>query len=183
VIAVAAPFTYRFRVRYGECDAQQIVFNARWGDYVDIAATEYTRALFGTVDPATGGVACEALEGATERSSDGGAADAHANACGPIDWRVRRQTLEWRAPARFDWLLDARVATAAVGTTSFTLRTTFHRAGAPVDDEPLVTAETVYVVVDPAAGSKLPIPERHRAALLAGDDRVVDCSGAPAAAG
>jgi hypothetical protein len=26
-----------FRVRYGECDAQKIVFNARWGDYIDPA--------------------------------------------------------------------------------------------------------------------------------------------------
>ena len=44
---MSAIFRFRFRVRYGECDAQQIVFNARWADYVDIAATEYTRALFG----------------------------------------------------------------------------------------------------------------------------------------
>ena len=62
------------RVRYGECDAQSIVFNARWADYVDIAVTEYTRALFGSTDPAVAG----------------------------LDWRLRRQTLEWRAPARFD---------------------------------------------------------------------------------
>lgn len=146
---MSAPFTYRFRVRYGECDAQGIVFNARWGDYVDIAATEYTRALFGTVDPAVGG----------------------------IDWRVRKQTLEWRAPARWDWILDARVTTAAVGTTSFTLRTSFHRAGPAVDDAALVVVDTVYVVVDPAAGVKLPIPDRHRAALLAGDGGMLDCSG------
>lgn len=146
---MTAAFTYRFRVRYGECDAQQIVFNARWGEYVDIAATEYTRALFGTIDPAIGG----------------------------IDWRVRKQTLEWRAPARFDWILDARVTTAAVGTTSFTLRTDFHRAGAPAGAPPLVSAETVYVVVDPAAGVKLAVPDRHRAALAAGDGGTVDCSG------
>ena len=39
------PFRFLFRVRYGECDAQAIVFNARWGDYVDIAVTEFARAL------------------------------------------------------------------------------------------------------------------------------------------
>ena len=151
-----ATFTYRFRVRYGECDAQGIVFNARWGEYVDIAATEYTRALSGAVDPG---------EGAT------GAA---------LDWRLRKQLVEWRAPARFDWVLDARVTTFAVGTTSFTLRTTVHRVTGDAGDAPappLVIAETVYVVVDPAAGAKLPIPDRHRAALLAGDGGVVDCSG------
>jgi len=37
---VSEPFRFIFRVRYAECDPQQIVFNARWGDYVDIAATE-----------------------------------------------------------------------------------------------------------------------------------------------
>lgn len=41
------PFRYRFRVRYQDCDAQRIVFNARWGDYVDIASTELARAAFG----------------------------------------------------------------------------------------------------------------------------------------
>lgn len=142
----APGFTYRFRVRYGECDAQQIVFNARWADYVDIAATEYTRALFGSVDPAVAG----------------------------LDWRLRKQTLEWRAPARFDWIVLARVSTVAVGTTSFTLATVFTRDGDPA---PLVTAETVYVVVDPVAGSKQPVPDRHRAALVAGASAVVDCAG------
>jgi acyl-CoA thioester hydrolase len=137
-------FTYRFRVRYQECDAQGIVFNARWGDYVDVAATEYTRALFGAVTASEAG----------------------------LDWRLRRQTLEWRAPGRFDDVLEARVSTVAVGTTSFTLRTDFHRG-----DELLVTVETVYVVVDPAANTKLPVPERHRAALLAGDGGTVDASG------
>ena len=48
---MAEPFRYLLRVRYGECDAQMIVYNARWGDYVDIATTEFTRAVFGTVDP------------------------------------------------------------------------------------------------------------------------------------
>jgi acyl-CoA thioester hydrolase len=48
VIAVQ-PFRYLLRVRYGECDAQGIVYNARWADFVDIAACEFTRALFGSI--------------------------------------------------------------------------------------------------------------------------------------
>jgi hypothetical protein len=35
----------------GKCDAQGIVFNARWVDYVDIAVGEYTRVLFDGVEP------------------------------------------------------------------------------------------------------------------------------------
>ena len=34
------PFRFRFRVRYGECDAQWVVFNARYADVVDIAVNE-----------------------------------------------------------------------------------------------------------------------------------------------
>ena len=45
------PFRFLFRVRYHECDAQKIVFNARWGEYVDVATGEYLRALFGTAEP------------------------------------------------------------------------------------------------------------------------------------
>ena len=90
-------FIVRLRVRYGECDAQGIVFNARWGDYVDVATTEYTRALFG------GGLDNE------------------------IDMRLVKQTTEWHAPARYDDILDVAVRTVRVGTTSFTLGTRFSR--------------------------------------------------------
>ncbi|MBX3130234.1 MAG: acyl-CoA thioesterase [Polyangiaceae bacterium] len=41
------PFRLLLRVRYHECDAQQIVFNARYGEYIDIAAGEFSRAVFG----------------------------------------------------------------------------------------------------------------------------------------
>ncbi len=144
---MSEPFRYLFRVRYAECDAQKIVFNARWGDYVDLASTEYTRVLFGAVDPATAG----------------------------LDWRLVRQVVEWRAPARFDDVLVAEVATVRVGTTSFTLATRFRRHG---EDAILVTAETVYVVVDPARGTKQPVPDRHRAALERGvDGAVIDHAG------
>lgn len=37
-------FRYYLRVRYSECDAQKVVFNARYADYVDIATTEFLRA-------------------------------------------------------------------------------------------------------------------------------------------
>ena len=135
-------FCLRLRVRYAECDAQGIVFNARWGDYVDVAVTEYTRAVFGSVDAG-------------------------------MDWRLVKQTLEWRAPARYDEVLDIRVRTVKLGTTSFVLATAFSRGAAE-----LATAETVYVVVDPVAGTKRPIPDGGRAALERGaPDVVVDQSG------
>ena len=139
---MAEPFRYLLRVRYGECDAQMIVYNARWGDYVDIATTEFTRAVFGTVDPSAG-----------------------------LDWRLVRQETSWRAPARFDDVLEARIRTLAIGTTSFTLRCEFFRYP---DGAPLVTSETVYVAVD-ARGDKLAVPDQHRRSLEEGaTGRVVD---------
>lgn len=94
-----APFRFMFRVRYGECDPQNIVFNARWGDYIDIACTEYLRALFAVAD-----------------SGDVG-----------LHIRLVRQAVEWKEPGRFDDVIAADVRTLKVGTTSFTLATAFSR--------------------------------------------------------
>ncbi len=38
-------FRYYLRVRYSECDAQKVVFNARYGEYVDVATVEFFRAI------------------------------------------------------------------------------------------------------------------------------------------
>lgn len=132
----AAPFRLLLRVRYNECDAQGIVFNARWADYADIASGEYMRALFGSVHPAETG----------------------------LDWRLVKQAIEWQAPARYDDVLDLRVRTLRVGTTSFTLETRCLRHG---DAAPLAAIETVCVMVDPA-GKKRPIAPEVRAALERG---------------
>ena len=135
-------FRYLLRVRYGECDAQGIVFNARWADYVDVAVCEYTRVLFGAIDVAITG----------------------------FDWRLVKQTTEWRGPGRFDDILDVRLRTLRVGTTSFALLAELHR----FNGELLVTCETIYVMVD-ARGQKLAIPPHTRAALERGaPDVVVD---------
>ena len=38
-------FSHTLRVRYHECDAQKVVFNSRYGEYVDVAFGEYMRSL------------------------------------------------------------------------------------------------------------------------------------------
>lgn len=138
----AVPFRLLLRVRYSECDAQGIVFNARWGEYIDVAASEYTRVLFGTVDPAVSGA----------------------------DWRLVKQTTEWRSPGRFDDVIELRVSTVKLGTTSFVLQTEARRYGS---DTVLVACETVYVIVDVTSGTKRPIPEPLRAPLERGAPGVV----------
>jgi len=141
------PFRFLLRVRYGEVDAQKIVFNARWGDYIDLAVTEYQRVLFG------------AVEGP-----------------GSLDMRLVRQHTEWKRPAHFDDVLEARVRTIAVGTTSFTIAAEFRRAAT---GDVLAISETVYVAVDAERGAKIPVPASHREALARGAAGViVDQSGA-----
>jgi acyl-CoA thioester hydrolase len=141
-VTTIEPFRLLLRVRYGECDAQGIVYNARWIEYVDIAASEYTRVLFGSVDAATTG----------------------------IDWRLVKQTCEWHAPGRYDDVLDIRVSTLRVGTTSFALATDIRRYGTA---DTLVTVETIYVAFDPRTLSKQAISSTHREALERGAPGVV----------
>jgi acyl-CoA thioester hydrolase len=130
-------FSYFLRVRYGECDAQKVVFNSRYGDYVDLAVVEFLRALGYEKELQTA----------------------------ELDYQLVKQTTEWRAPARFDQVLEISVGTKHLGTTSFTLQIDFRVAGS---DAIIVTAETVYVHVDTHTLTKAPLPSHLRESLTRG---------------
>lgn len=98
---IVDPFCYYLRVRYPECDAQKVVFNARYGEYVDLAVTEFVRVM--------------------GLNQSGMFAD--------FDYQLVKQTTEWRAPARFDDVLALTVQTKHIGNTSFTLLVEFRIAG------------------------------------------------------
>jgi acyl-CoA thioester hydrolase len=131
-------FRYYLRVRYIECDAQKVVFNSRYGEYVDVSINEFLRAI---------GV----LQAFTE---------------GDLDFQLVKQTIEWKAPARFDDVLELSIAATRLGNTSFTLGTEFRRAGG--DGTVIVTVETVYVLVDGRTLTKLTLPDPLREALQRG---------------
>lgn len=131
------PFRYYLRVRYGECDAQKVVFNARYAEYVDLATTEFLRAL-----------------GYGEQLFSG-----------ELDFQLVRQTIEWKAPARFDQVLEVSVFARGLGNTSFTLAAEFRVAG---QDSVLATAETVYVLVKQHTLTKTPLPPDLRSAMQEG---------------
>lgn len=95
------PFRYYLRVRYQECDAQLVVFNARYGDYVDIAGIEFWRAI---------GLADEV-------------------AAMTFDVQLVKQTTTWTAPARNNQVLELSVTAPKLGNTSFTVLTQFRIAG------------------------------------------------------
>ena len=94
-------FRYYLRVRYGECDAQKVVFNSRYAEYVDIATMEFLRALgFG-----------------------------EAFISGSLDFQLVKQAIQWKAAARFDQVLELALHAQHLGNTSFTLATEFRLAG------------------------------------------------------
>jgi acyl-CoA thioester hydrolase len=128
------PFCYYLRVRYIECDAQKVVFNSRYSEYVDVGINEFLRAI---------GVLPAFVTGA-------------------LDFQLVKQTVEWKAPARFDDVLELSIAASRLGNTSFTILTEFRIAG---NDRVIVTVETVYVLVDASTLTKRPLPESLRRAL------------------
>jgi acyl-CoA thioester hydrolase len=131
-------FRYYLRVRYQECDAQKVVFNARYGDYIDQACIEFLRAALPRPQ--------DALDGTFEIQSV-------------------RQVTEWKSSARFDDILEVSMWTSRIGTTSFTLSAEIRR---PSTAELVATVETTYVHVDHISFTKREIAPATRAALEAG---------------
>ena len=91
------------RVRYHECDAQKIVFNAWYLAYADIALTEAARVLFGSYDAL---VACGA------------------------DVVVAEANVRYLGSAGFDDELLIEVWTETLGNTSMVLRFDMAKNGA-----------------------------------------------------
>lgn len=99
---MAEPFRHRFRVRYAECDAQSVVFNAHYFAYFDLALTELFRAVFG------------GYESMLERQ---------------VDLVVGEASARFLAPARFDDELEVAVSVTRLGTTGVTTRYDLLRDG------------------------------------------------------
>lgn len=90
------PFVHSLRVRYAECDAQGVVFNAHYLAYVDHTITEMWRAAFGS------------YQAMLDRD---------------LDIVVAAAQLEFRGAARFDDVLSIEARVVHLGTTS--LRTAY----------------------------------------------------------
>lgn len=135
---MAKPFEFRLRVRYGECDAQQVVFNARYADYADLAMTEYLRSLFG-------GVKALLAQG--------------------LDTQVVRFAIDWKAPAKFDDVLAVQITPGRTGNTSFTLQIRYLQADSQTE---LAQAEVVYVLVQAGLHQKVSMSEAFKRQLQNG---------------
>jgi acyl-CoA thioester hydrolase len=122
-----AEFVHELRVRYGECDPQGIVFNANYLLYFDVAFTELWREAVGP------------WQEMVERGVDAVVAEANAR---------------FRAPARYDDVLELRARITRLGTTSLTTDIDVVRAG-----ELLVEGRLRHVFVDAETWAKTEMPE------------------------
>jgi acyl-CoA thioester hydrolase len=135
-------------VRYGECDAQQVVFNARYVDYVDVAFTEFTRVIWG------------GYASIIERG---------------VDSQVVNITVDWSSSAVFDDVISIEVECERLGNTSFSVAFSLKNYDS---GQRVAEAKVVYVMVDTDNFRKCTIPEDLRKALLAGaPDIVIDQAG------
>jgi YbgC/YbaW family acyl-CoA thioester hydrolase len=129
--------THQLRVRWSEVDMQKIVFNGNYMNYIDVAIAEYWRAI-GLPYP-------------------NGYVDRYAN-----DVYLRKATIEYLGPARYDDLLDVLVRIARLGRTSMTFAFEIWRFPPGASPRPLVTAELVYVNADPDTMTAAPLPTAVR---------------------
>ena len=129
-------FSHRLRVRWAEVDMQKIVFNAHYLMYFDTAIADYWRALALPYEEAM-----QALGG---------------------DLYVRKATIDFRASARMDDVLDVGMKCARIGTSSIVFEGALFR-----QDQLLVACELVYVFADPSTQTSKPVPAVLRE-ILAG---------------
>lgn len=140
-------FAILIRVRYAECDSQKIVFNARYGDYVDLAVTEYYRQAIGGYD--------QMLEQG-------------------MDAQVVSLKTDWSSPARFEDVLRISVEPLRFGNTSYTLRMTFTDHAT---DRLVAVSEITNVMVKPVTHEKMAIPQHFRDAMQRPASKVVNLAG------
>jgi acyl-CoA thioester hydrolase len=121
-------------VRYGECDQQGVVFNANYLGFVDVVMTEFWREAIGNWD---------------DMLAEG------------LDMVVAESRLRFRAPARFDDILEFELRIERLGTTAMTFAIDMRRD----DGTLLVEAETRHVLVRAGTQEKTEIPAHIREAL------------------
>ena len=121
-------------MRWAEGDAQGIVFNGAYLGYLEIAQSEYFRNL--------------------------GFSIYRIAETGYFDTAVVKTTLEFKAPARVDQLLELHARVSAIGTTSLTLEVEIY----PQDSEQLLTTiQAIYVGFTSQTGETRPVPGDIRA--------------------
>jgi len=121
-------FAHRQRVRFGETDAQQVVYYANYLLYAEVGRVAYLRHL--GIDYAR---------------------DFTAQA---IDFTIGEARVRYRAPLRFDDEFDIRVRMGEIRSSSWALEYAIDRA----DGMHCAEVTTIQVVIDPSTGRARRIP-------------------------
>lgn len=126
-------FHHTLRVRWGECDAQGIVFNAQYLNYVEVAQAEYYRNL---------GVLLYDEESRKH-----------------FDVATVNVNLNYIAPAMVDDMLDIHMRVTKIGNSSIRVAVEMYRQE---PEELLTTGEIVYAAYDSDSGKSRPVPDDVR---------------------
>ena len=126
-------FRTQFRIRWMECDAQGIVFNGAYLGYLELATAEYWRNL--------------------------GIGIYHLPRSGYFDLAVVKTTIEFRAPALVDEIVEARVRVSHIGNSSMDMQMELYR---PEPGLLLTTIDAVYVGYDAATRASRRVPDDFR---------------------
>ena len=126
-------FRTELRVRWMECDAQGIVFNGAYLGYLEVVQAEYYRNL--------------------------GIGIYHLPRSGYFDLAVVKTTIEFRAPALVDEIIEAYVRVSRFGNTSMDMNMELYR---PAPELLLTTVDAVYVGYDAATGATRRVPDDFR---------------------
>ena len=130
-------FTTPVRVRWQECDAQGIAFNGSYLGWLEVAQAEYFRNL--------------------------GFSIYRIAAAGYFDSAVVKATIEYKAPARVDQMLELRARVTRIGNTSLTLLVAIYEPDGDPDQPAMTTIESIYVGYDADTGGTRRVPDSIRA--------------------
>lgn len=141
------PFKVLVRIRYSDCDAQGVMFNARYGEYVDVAVTEFYRRAFGSYQDIL----------------DMG-----------LDSQVVSLLIEWKSPCSFDDVVAISITDIRLGRTSYTIQLQFTDVETQRE---IASAKIVYVMVTANEHQKIAIPDDFRALLIQPQPGTVNLAG------
>ena len=126
-------FSTQLRVRWSECDAQDIVFYGSYMDFLDVGQGAYYRRL---------GIMMYDTQGRKA-----------------FDTATVKATLEYVSPARVDDVLDIAVRMSRIGTTSLTSEYRIRHSELGTE---IMRAELIHVNYDSDLATKRPVPDGLR---------------------
>lgn len=126
-------FHTSLRVRWMECDAQRIVYYGSYMDYLEVGQADYYRNL--------------------------GFSIYKLGQRGYFDTAVVKVTMEYKAPARVEDLLDIYVRVSNLGKTSITMDAEIYIQRS---DRLLTESQIIYVGYDSSSGTTKPVPQDIR---------------------